>query len=106
MDAAGSFRVERDSFGEVNVPRDKYYGAQTMRSVRNFPIGDPLSERMPLPVIQGMGVLKKAAAEVNREFGLADEVAEAVREHLNKYFQKLPPYITKKGILNSFRLKS
>ena len=38
--------------------------------------------------------MEKAAAEVNREFGLADEVAEAVREHLNKYFQKLPQYIT------------
>ena len=71
-------RVETDSFGPVNVPSEKYYGAQTVRSLSNFPIGDARSERMPLPVIQAMGVLKKAAAEVNREFGLPGEVAEAV----------------------------
>ena len=71
-------RVETDSFGPVNVPREKYYGAQTVRSLANFPIGDGLSERMPLPVIQAMGVLKKAAAEVNREFGLKAELADAV----------------------------
>merc|ERR1712130_586046 len=71
-------RIERDSFGPIEVPCDKYYGAQTMRSIKNFPIGDPMVERMPLPVIQGMGVLKKAAAEVNREFGLPSNVADAI----------------------------
>ena len=78
MDPSRACRVEQDSFGAINVPADKYYGAQTMRSIRNFPIGDPGRERMPLAVIQGLGVLKKAAAEVNREFGLAGEVADAV----------------------------
>ena len=78
MDPSASFRVEQDSFGAIHVPSDKYYGAQTMRSIRNFPIGDPRSERMPLAVIQGMGVLKKAAAQVNREFGLAGEVADVI----------------------------
>ena len=78
MDPPRACRVEQDSFGAINVPSDKYYGAQTMRSIRNFPIGDPGRERMPLAVIQGLGVLKKAAAEVNREFGLADEVADAI----------------------------
>jgi len=46
------------------VPDDKYYGAQTLRSVLNFPIGDRRAERMPLQVIQAFGILKKAAAEV------------------------------------------
>ena len=78
MDPSRAYRVEQDSFGAINVPSDKYYGAQTMRSIRNFPIGDPGRERMPLAVIQGLGVLKKAAAEVNREFGLTDEVADAI----------------------------
>ena len=78
MELAGSVRVETDTFGPLTVPSEKYYGAQTVRSLTNFPIGDAGSERMPLAVIQAMGVLKKAAAEVNREFGLPPEVADAV----------------------------
>jgi fumarate hydratase class II len=50
--------------GELEVPVEKYYGAQTLRSVMNFPIGDLRSERMPLPVIRAFGILKKAAAQV------------------------------------------
>ncbi|XP_055855200.1 fumarate hydratase, mitochondrial-like isoform X1 [Episyrphus balteatus] len=72
-----SFRIESDTFGELKVPSDKYYGAQTMRSMINFPIGGR-TERMPKPVIQAMGVLKKAAAEVNKEFGLKPEIADAI----------------------------
>ncbi|XP_011499132.1 PREDICTED: fumarate hydratase, mitochondrial-like isoform X1 [Ceratosolen solmsi marchali] len=71
------FRIEKDTFGELKVPADKYYGAQTMRSVINFPIGDK-SERMPQAVIVAMGILKKAAAEVNKEFGLDPKVADAI----------------------------
>merc|ERR1711935_517017 len=71
-------RIERDTFGELEVPNEKYYGAQTLRSVMNFPIGDPTSERMPLSVIKAFGVLKKAAAQVNREFGLDATVADAI----------------------------
>ena len=78
MEQDENVRVETDSFGPVNVPREKYYGAQTVRSLANFPIGDSVSERMPLPIIQAMGVLKKAAAEVNREFGLQAEIADAI----------------------------
>merc|ERR1712018_998461 len=74
------FRVERDTFGELQVPEDKYYGAQTLRSVMNFPIGDRASERMPLPVIKAFGVLKKAAAEVNVEFGLDPVIAGAISQ--------------------------
>ncbi len=50
--SSGGHRVERDTFGELQVPNDKYYGAQTLRSVMNFPIGDRRSERMPESVIK------------------------------------------------------
>jgi len=73
-----SYRIEADTFGELKVPSEKYYGAQTLRSVMNFPIGDRASERMPKPVIKAFGVLKKAAAEVNVEFGLDPVLAEAI----------------------------
>lgn len=73
-------RIEKDTFGELQVPNEKYYGAQTLRSVMNFPIGDPTSERMPLPVIKAFGVLKKAAAEVNQEFGLDAKIAAAISQ--------------------------
>merc|ERR1712227_788260 len=78
--AMSGYRIERDTFGELQVPEDKYYGAQTLRSVMNFPIGDRTSERMPLPVIKAFGVLKKAAAQVNREFGLDATVADAISQ--------------------------
>lgn len=74
------FRMEKDTFGELQVPNEKYYGAQTVRSVMNFPIGDRASERMPLPVIKAFGVLKKAAAEVNTEFGLDPKIAGAISQ--------------------------
>ncbi|KFD64966.1 hypothetical protein M514_11547 [Trichuris suis] len=74
---AANYRVERDTFGELKVPADKYYGAQTARSLMNFEIGGP-SERMPLPVIHAFGILKKAAAIVNKEKGLDPKLAEAI----------------------------
>jgi len=70
-------RVESDTMGTIEVPSDKYYGAQTARSIMNFPIGDE-SERMPTAVVKAFGVLKKAAAEVNTEFGLDANVAEHI----------------------------
>merc|ERR1712141_366564 len=76
--AMSGYRIERDTFGELQVPEDKYYGAQTLRSVMNFPIGDRASERMPMPVIKAFGVLKKAAAQANQEFGLDPTVAKAI----------------------------
>merc|ERR1712020_264399 len=75
-----AYRVEADTFGELQVPAEKYYGAQTLRSVMNFPIGDRASERMPMPVIKAFGVLKKAAAQANQEFGLDPTVAKAICE--------------------------
>ncbi|KAI4828278.1 fumarate hydratase, mitochondrial [Pseudochaenichthys georgianus] len=75
--AASEYRIERDSFGELKVPVDKYYGAQTVRSTMNFKIGGP-SERMPIQVIKAFGILKRAAAEVNKEFGLDPKIADAI----------------------------
>jgi len=71
------FRKEQDTFGELDVPNSKYYGAQTVRSTLNFPIGGE-DERMPKPVIKAFGILKKAAAEVNKEFGLDPKIADAI----------------------------
>jgi fumarate hydratase class II len=65
-----STRIETDSMGQVEVPADKYYGAQTARSLANFRIG---TERMPAEIIRGFGILKKAAALANHELGLLDE---------------------------------
>ena len=61
-------RIEKDTMGEVAVPDDKYWGAQTERSRHNFVIGEPAS--MPLEIIYGFAVLKKAAAQTNSELGV------------------------------------
>jgi fumarate hydratase, class II len=69
-------RKESDSLGEVEVPADRYWGAQTQRSRMNFRIGE---ERMPREVIRAFGVLKKAAALTNRELGqLPQELADLI----------------------------
>ncbi|GAA5841161.1 hypothetical protein JCM9279_000561 [Rhodotorula babjevae] len=73
------FRVEADTFGDLQVPADKYYGAQTQRSLQNFDIGGP-SERMPPPLIKAFAVLKRAAAEVNMTYGLDSKVGEAIKQ--------------------------
>ncbi|KAK6741105.1 hypothetical protein RB195_009142 [Necator americanus] len=70
-------RKERDGFGEYEVPEDKYYGAQTARAMLTFKIGGP-EERMPLPMLHAFGILKKAAAMVNVEFGLDKKIADAI----------------------------
>ncbi len=77
-----SFRTEEDSLGKVNVPADKYYGAQTARSLENFKIG---GERMPQELIRALGIIKKAAALVNQELELlpkekADLIVKAADE--------------------------
>ena len=61
------FRIETDSMGEIKVPSDKYYGAQTARSLMNFKIG---GERFPRALIRALGILKKAAAITNKELGI------------------------------------
>ena len=65
------FRIEKDTMGNVKVPRDKYWGAQTQRSIDNFKIGLPSS--MPIEIIYAYAYIKKAAAIVNYEFGILDE---------------------------------
>ena len=63
------YRIEQDIMGELEVPSDRYYGAQTARSLINFPIG---TEKMPIEVIHAFGVLKKAAALTNAQLGIID----------------------------------
>lgn len=62
-----SYRIETDSMGEIQVPSDKYWGAQTQRSLQNFKIG---SERFPREFIKAYAIIKSVAAEVNAKFGL------------------------------------
>ncbi|KAK9694793.1 Fumarase C C-terminus [Popillia japonica] len=71
------YRIEKDTLGELKVPANKLYGAQTMRSVMNFPIGTAF-ERMPKQVIVAMGILKKACALVNKEYGLDAKLADTI----------------------------
>src|SRR6195256_4338727 len=66
---SNSTRTETDSFGPIEVPADRYWGAQTERSRQNFRIGH---DRMPMPIIHALGIVKLAAAETNRELGLLD----------------------------------
>ena len=73
---APSVRIEYDTFGEVEVPADRYWGAQTQRSLINFPIG---GERIPLPVVHALGIVKQAAARANMALGTLDKrIGEAI----------------------------
>ena len=77
-----SVRIERDTIGEIEVPSDKYWGAQTERSKRNFPVG---KETMPLEVVYAFAELKKACASANNELGkLSDMKKEAIHYATNK----------------------
>src|SRR6266850_3067825 len=67
--SSGSTRSETDSFGPIEVPSDRYWGAQTQRSRQNFRIGQ---DRMPIEIVHALGIVKLAAAETNRELGLLD----------------------------------
>jgi len=74
--------METDSFGPIPVAADRYWGAQTERSRQNFRIGQ---DRMPMPIIRALGIVKLAAAETNRELGLLDQrraraIVRAARE--------------------------
>jgi fumarate hydratase class II len=75
-------RTETDSFGPIEVPADRYWGAQTERSRQNFRIGQ---DRMPIAIVHALGIVKLAAVETNRELGLIDArranvIARAARE--------------------------
>ena len=87
------YRIEKDSMGEVKVPADKYWGAQTQRSKQNFKIGDEAS--MPFEIIKAFGYLKKAAAYANHDLDVLDKKKrdliasvcdEVIEEKLNDQF--------------------
>src|ERR1700716_2289026 len=66
----GPMRIETDSFGPIEVPADRYWGAQTERSRQNFKIGQ---DRMPMAIVHALGIVKLASAQTNRELGLLDQ---------------------------------
>ncbi|MFP4238733.1 MAG: lyase family protein, partial [Rhodosalinus sp.] len=71
-------RTETDSFGPLEVPADRYWGAQTQRSILNFPIG---WERQPVAIVRALGVIKKACAQANTRMGKLDRtVGEAIQQ--------------------------
>ncbi len=73
-----SIRIEKDTMGPVEVPADKYWGAQTQRSINNFKIGG-VKNQMPIEIIRAFAILKKAAAQTNAELGvLAQEKADTI----------------------------
>ena len=69
-------RTETDSFGPIEVPADAYWGAQTQRSIANFPFGN--RERMPIEIVHALALVKQAAARVNRAHGLGAKLADAI----------------------------
>jgi fumarate hydratase class II len=69
-------RTETDSIGAIEVPATAYWGAQTQRSIENFPFGE--RERMPIAIVHALALVKQAAARVNRAHGLAAEKADAI----------------------------
>ncbi|MFZ3484563.1 class II fumarate hydratase [Sphingomonas sp. 3-13AW] len=71
-----STRTETDSIGAIEVPGRAYWGAQTQRSIENFPFGE--MERMPLGIVRAQAIVKQAAARVNRKHGMDAEIADAI----------------------------
>ena len=93
-------RTESDSFGPIEVPADKYWGAQTQRSIQNFPIG---WERQPVAIVRALGVIKHACAEANVERGaldarLGEAVVQAATEvHEGKLDDQFPLVVWQTG---------
>ncbi|PKY43347.1 fumarate hydratase [Rhizophagus irregularis] len=83
MTSQQKYRIERDTFGDIEVPADRYWGAQTQRSLKNFDIGGP-TERMPEPLIKAFGIIKRAAATVNATYGLDQKIGEAIVKAANE----------------------
>src|SRR5580692_2803777 len=88
-------RTETDSFGPIEVPADRYWGAQTERSRQNFRIG---RDRMPMEIVHALGIVKLAAAETNRELKLLDRrragaIARAAREVIDGKFDDHFPLV-------------
>lgn len=93
-------RIEKDSFGEIAVPMNKYWGAQTQRSLENFRIGD---ERMPIEIIHALAIVKKAAAQSNYQLKLLDAkkakaIANAAEEvRMGKWDEHFPLVVWQTG---------
>jgi fumarate hydratase, class II len=90
-----AFRTETDSFGPLEVPADKYWGAQTQRSIRNFPIG---WEKQPVAIVRALGVIKRACATVNMAQGdldatLGDAIVAAAQEVIDGRFDDNFPLV-------------
>ncbi len=90
-----NFRTESDSFGELQVPSEKYWGAQTQRSLMNFPIG---WETQPISIVRALGVVKQACAEANKASGdldgtLADAIIQAASEVIEGKFDDHFPLV-------------
>ncbi len=103
MPSKHKFRIEKDSLGEIEVPSDKYYGAQTQRAINNFQIGE---EKMPLPMIKAIILIKKVSAIVNQELGILDKkisqtiikVCDECLEKDDKFYKdNFPLYIWQSG---------
>ncbi|WP_374110569.1 class II fumarate hydratase [Neobacillus cucumis] len=94
------FRIEKDTLGEIRVPEDKYWGAQTQRSKENFKISE---EKMPIEVIYGLAYIKKAAAIVNSKLGKLDEFKMSIivnvcdEIHNGDYDQHFPLLVWQTG---------
>jgi fumarate hydratase class II len=97
------YRSETDSIGAIDVAADRYWGAQTERSLHHFPIGDPDGDRMPIEIVRAQAVLKKAAAIVNRDAGdldarLADLIIAAADEVIDgRLDDHFPLYVWQTG---------
>jgi fumarate hydratase, class II len=98
--SSGATRLETDSFGPIEVPADRYWGAQTERSRQNFRIG---KDRMPIEIVHALGIVKLAAAETNRELGLIDQrrakaIVRAAREVIEgKHNEHFPLVVWQTG---------
>ena len=77
-DVSQNTRTETDSIGAIEVPADAYWGAQTQRSIENFPFGT--RERMPIGIVRALAIVKQAAARVNVRHGLADQIGNEIEE--------------------------
>ncbi|WP_323767218.1 class II fumarate hydratase [Marinovum sp.] len=93
-------RTETDSFGPLDVPADKYWGAQTQRSIQNFPIG---WEKQPIAIVRALGVIKKACAMANKDLGklepcIADAIIQAAGEvYEGKFDDNFPLVVWQTG---------
>ncbi|KGM86431.1 fumarase, class II [Roseovarius mucosus DSM 17069] len=93
-------RTETDSFGPLEVPNDKYWGAQTQRSIMNFPIG---WEKQPVAIVRALGVIKQACAQANKASGkldarLADAIIQAAQEVIaGKFDDNFPLVVWQTG---------